>query len=73
MTLYDQEGFAPLRAAWIARAYKEGPLCIKGFKDSSTLGTFDSLDAEGRLTLRDAQGMLHTFTTGDVALVTPTE
>ena len=62
---WRDEGFAPIRAAWLGLAVGLGQP-IKVRLDNETLeGRFDALDAQGALVLRTADGE-RLVTTGDV-------
>ncbi len=50
------QGFAPVRAAWLARAARLGqPIVARTVRDTHS-GRFDGIDATGALLLRDAGG-----------------
>jgi BirA family biotin operon repressor/biotin-[acetyl-CoA-carboxylase] ligase len=60
-----QQGFAPIRAAWLARAAGlGGELCAR-LGTRELIGRFEGLDDDGRLLLR-ANGALETIAAGEV-------
>jgi BirA family biotin operon repressor/biotin-[acetyl-CoA-carboxylase] ligase len=53
---FQSEGFAPIRAAWLARAARLGqPITARTGTETLT-GIFETVDAEGHLVLSDATG-----------------
>lgn len=52
-------GFAPIRAAWLARAARLGEVITARTARSETTGTFDTVDADGNLVLNTATGPAH--------------
>jgi len=65
------EGFAAVRAAWLARGSSVGEAMTVHAGDEHVSGRFAGLDAEGSLLLSDEAGTLRKFTFGDVALGVP--
>ncbi|WP_408873207.1 biotin--[acetyl-CoA-carboxylase] ligase [Gluconobacter roseus] len=64
----EREGFAPVRAAWLARAHPVGsPLAVQGCETYIT-GSFSGLDAQGRLLLALPNGETIPVVTGDILL-----
>ena len=63
---WEQDGFATLRAAWLARARGfGGPVTVR--LDQATLeGRFAALDGQGALLLEMADGARRTVTAGDL-------
>lgn len=59
------EGFAAIRAAWLARAHPVGTALTVAFADQRVEGTFEGLSPEGHLVLRTMAGV-RTFSTGEV-------
>jgi BirA family transcriptional regulator, biotin operon repressor / biotin---[acetyl-CoA-carboxylase] ligase len=55
---FMQEGFAPLRAAWLAHAAHIGQLIRARTGTATHHGTFDTVDDTGALILQTAQGRL---------------
>ncbi len=53
---FTAEGFAPVRAAWLARAARIGETVTARTGTESHLGTFETVDDSGALVLRTAQG-----------------
>lgn len=49
-------GFAPIRSAWLARAARLGEVITARTATSETVGTFETVDADGNLVLNTAQG-----------------
>ncbi len=54
-TLTDQ-GFAPIRSAWISRAARLGEVITARLPSEHITGRFEDVDAEGALVLRTANG-----------------
>ena len=50
------EGFAPLRAAWLARASRIGEEITARLPDRALTGRFETIDAIGRAGARDRRG-----------------
>lgn len=63
---WRQAGFAPVRHAWLARAWKLGePLTVR--RDHATVtGRFEDLDKDGALLLRQDDGAVRRVTAGDL-------
>lgn len=60
-------GFAPVREAWLARAFGIGQTCTARLGEGRALdGVAEDLDADGALLLRLASGELRRITAGDV-------
>jgi BirA family biotin operon repressor/biotin-[acetyl-CoA-carboxylase] ligase len=63
-------GFAAIRTDWISRAAGIGkPVRVKT-GDGELNGTFEALDANGRLVLRLADGTMQAIAAGDVFVTT---
>jgi BirA family biotin operon repressor/biotin-[acetyl-CoA-carboxylase] ligase len=62
--LLQSEGFAPLRAAWLAHA-QTGALTVR-LPNETLSGTFAGIDEQGRLRLRLEGGAERSISTGDV-------
>lgn len=56
--VFATQGFAPLRTAWLAHAARLGEKIIARTGTQSREGLFETIDAEGNLILRMAQGPL---------------
>ncbi|HEY0276272.1 MAG TPA: biotin--[acetyl-CoA-carboxylase] ligase [Paenirhodobacter sp.] len=54
--LYQAQGFAPVRQAWLARAARLGQPVIARTQTRTTEGIFETIDAAGAMILRTAQG-----------------
>jgi len=61
-----QAGFAPIRAAWLARAAGLGGDLRARLGTRELTGRFEGLDEDGRLLLRRADGTLETIAAGEV-------
>jgi len=66
-----QGGFAPIRAAWLARAAGLGGELRARLGTREVTGRFEAIDAEGRLQLRLADGTVETIASGEVFPVAP--
>ena len=62
------DGFAHVRAAWLARAGTLGEALTVNAAGGPVSGTFAGLDDTGALLLDDADGRQLSFTFGDVTL-----
>lgn len=60
------EGFAPVRAAWLARAHALGRRIRARTGAQELHGTFEGLDAAGALLLAGDDGKRHVITAGEV-------
>jgi BirA family transcriptional regulator, biotin operon repressor / biotin---[acetyl-CoA-carboxylase] ligase len=56
--VFVAEGFAPLRDAWLSNAARLGEVIRARTGSETREGTFDSIDADGALILRQAQGQV---------------
>jgi BirA family biotin operon repressor/biotin-[acetyl-CoA-carboxylase] ligase len=63
-------GFAAIRADWISRAAGIGRPVRVRTGDAELNGTFEALDANGRLVLRLADGTMQAIAAGDVFITT---
>lgn len=63
---WQAEGFAPIRAAWLARAQGLGQPVIVRLPDAELRGRFVALDDSGALLLELPDGRRQTVTAGDV-------
>jgi BirA family biotin operon repressor/biotin-[acetyl-CoA-carboxylase] ligase len=59
-------GFAPIAAAWTARAHGLGERCTARLVGESLEGVAEGLDSDGALRLRTADGAVRRITAGDV-------
>lgn len=67
LTVWDSgRGFGQTRAAWLSRAGGIGEPIRVNLADRTLDGRFDSLDAEGRLVLRQSDGARATVSAGDL-------
>ena len=62
------EGFAEIRADWLARAAGLGEELRVALPDREVVGRFEALDPSGTLVLRQADGTAATIAAGDVFL-----
>ncbi|GBQ10780.1 biotin--acetyl-CoA-carboxylase ligase [Swaminathania salitolerans LMG 21291] len=69
LSLWEREGFEPLRAAWLERAHPLGTRLAVQRGDNYIEGFFAGLDASGRLLLQTDQGDLQAFLSGDILLL----
>lgn len=65
--LWHAEGFAPIRTAWLKRAYGLGRRVTALSEGESLVGTFTGLDDDGALVLEQAGGKTHRIAAGDVS------
>lgn len=63
---WQAEGFAPVRAAWLARAQGLGQPVVVRLPDRELHGRFAALDDSGALLLELPDGRVQTVTAGDV-------
>ena len=64
--IWREQGFAPLRTAWLARAAGLGRPIRTRLAESEMHGVFEDLDDDGALLLRAPSGELTRITAGDV-------
>jgi BirA family biotin operon repressor/biotin-[acetyl-CoA-carboxylase] ligase len=62
------DGFAVVRADWLARAAGIGDEVLVRLADRDLRGRFEAIDAAGSLVLRLASGAITTIAAGDVLL-----
>ncbi|HLF58510.1 MAG TPA: biotin--[acetyl-CoA-carboxylase] ligase [Alphaproteobacteria bacterium] len=67
---WQNEGFEPLRAAWLARAEGLGRMIEVGLGAERIRGTFMDLDSDGALVL-ESEGSSRRITAGDVFFAAP--
>lgn len=60
------QGFAEIQRRWLERAKGIGQAVSIRIGDRTEQGIFETLDEQGRLMLRKADGSLHTISAGDV-------
>jgi BirA family biotin operon repressor/biotin-[acetyl-CoA-carboxylase] ligase len=60
------EGFAPIAAAWSARAHGLGEPCVARLPGEEVHGVAEGLDSDGALRLRLDDGAIRRITAGDV-------
>jgi BirA family biotin operon repressor/biotin-[acetyl-CoA-carboxylase] ligase len=65
---WREEGFAPLRRAWLARAAGLGQPVIARLASETCEGVFEGLDEDGAMTLRLPDGRLRAISSGEVFL-----
>ncbi|MBL8670071.1 MAG: biotin--[acetyl-CoA-carboxylase] ligase [Alphaproteobacteria bacterium] len=63
---WRREGFAPVRAAWLARAHPVGTPLEARLPGGATRGTFAGIDADGTLLLAGPGGLMHRIAAGEV-------
>lgn len=69
MTIWQEEGgFEQIRSAWLAHATAPGESLRVNAGSRTLSGTFQGIDADGALLMRDAHGHEHRFTFGEVML-----
>lgn len=67
---WRDEGLAPVRDAWLARAHPRGTALSARLSDGTSIdGLFDGLDRDGALILRLADGSARVIHAGDVFLL----
>lgn len=54
---FTEDGFAPIRAAWMARAARVGEPIVARTGREEIMGRFEDVDADGNLQLRTADGL----------------
>jgi BirA family biotin operon repressor/biotin-[acetyl-CoA-carboxylase] ligase len=63
---WEQEGFAPIREAWLHRAYKLGQTITARLPKETVTGVFEGLDETGALLLTSVDGRRQAINTGEV-------
>ena len=63
---WEADGFAPIAAAWTARAFGLGEACEARLGDRTLRGVAEGLDPDGALRLRRDGGAVERITAGDV-------
>ncbi len=64
--IWREEGFAPVRAAWYARAYRRGQSVQVRFEGGAKSGRFVGLDEDGAMLLQTADGAQERLSYGAV-------
>ncbi len=64
--IWQADGFAPIRDAWLARAAGLGMRIRARLQNGETQGVFEGIDANGALLLREAQDRLKVIAAGEV-------
>lgn len=64
--VWDREGFAPIRQAWMARASGVGRRCTARLGDTAIAGVAEGLDVDGALLLRLDDGELRRISAGEI-------
>jgi BirA family biotin operon repressor/biotin-[acetyl-CoA-carboxylase] ligase len=64
--VWHENGFAPVRAAWLARAAGQGRAIRARLEGSEMEGIFETIDEDGALLLRQASGALARVASGEV-------
>lgn len=67
--LWATQGFAPIRARWLAHAAGLGGRIVARLGDQTLEGRFDGLDADGALALRLDDGSLRPVHAGEVFML----
>lgn len=63
---WEKQGFAPIREAWLDRAYKLGQNITARLPKETVTGIFEGLDETGALLLTTHDGRRHEISTGEV-------
>ena len=63
---WSEQGFAGIREAWLSRAAGIGSRMVARLQDKEVSGTFDGIDANGALVLRETGGRVRLIGAGDV-------
>jgi BirA family biotin operon repressor/biotin-[acetyl-CoA-carboxylase] ligase len=66
LPVWEAQGFAPVRDAWLRRAYGIGAPVIARLTERTLEGMFVGLDDDGSLVLRETGGMEHRIGAGEV-------
>jgi BirA family biotin operon repressor/biotin-[acetyl-CoA-carboxylase] ligase len=64
--VWETGGFAPVRAAWLARAEGLGQRIRARVAGGEASGVFEGIDEGGAILLREPSGELRTIAAGDV-------
>ena len=71
MEMWETFGFPPIRDAWTARAHGLGQACTARLERQTIDGVAESLDTDGALRLRLADGGVRRIMAGDVMFASP--
>jgi BirA family biotin operon repressor/biotin-[acetyl-CoA-carboxylase] ligase len=66
LSRWEEEGFAPVREAWLSRAYKLGQAITARLPKETVTGVFEGLDEKGALLITGADGRRQFISTGEV-------
>jgi len=66
LPIWEQDGFEPIREAWLARGYGIGKPVVARLTERELQGTFVGLDEGGELILREDSGFEHRIGAGEV-------
>lgn len=64
--IWKEQGFGPIRDAWLARAYGQGRRIRARTGEREVYGVFETLDGDGALVLAGDDGKRHVITAGEV-------
>lgn len=65
---WEKDGFAPIRAAWLKRAYKLGESITARLPKETLVGVFDGIDHSGALLLKMPDATIKNINSGEVFL-----
>jgi BirA family biotin operon repressor/biotin-[acetyl-CoA-carboxylase] ligase len=71
LALWLEQGFEPIRRAWLSRAIGMGGPCTARLPHETVVGVAEGLDADGALLLRLENGAVRRITAGDVFFGAP--
>lgn len=63
---WEKAGFAPIREAWLGRAFRLGETITARLPKETLTGTFEGLDKHGALLLTAEDGASHVINSGEV-------
>jgi BirA family biotin operon repressor/biotin-[acetyl-CoA-carboxylase] ligase len=66
LPIWEQDGFGPIRDAWLSRGYGMGKPVVARLTERELAGTFVGLDEDGSLILREDSGTEHRIGAGEV-------
>ncbi|NIZ02107.1 biotin--[acetyl-CoA-carboxylase] ligase [Thalassospira lucentensis] len=66
LPIWEQQGFGPIREAWLTRAYGIGDPVVARLTERELHGTFVGLDDDGALILREDRGDEHRIGAGEI-------